>query len=164
QSTTVIFVRPAGSDGTGDTSGTGGTTTTSPPDTGSTTTEPPLGTGDVQVTLRWSGTSDLDLHVTDPAGAEINFSTPTSPRGGQPHPARRAGDPWAHRPRAHRVGRVRDRLPRLPTRLQTPGGGQGHHRRGRRSRPAALRAGVRSPRCALRAPRHRDRARRRLHH
>ncbi len=43
----------------------------------------PSGTGDVQVTLRWGGGVDLDLHVIDPAGSEINYSTRTSPSGGQ---------------------------------------------------------------------------------
>jgi uncharacterized protein YfaP (DUF2135 family) len=43
----------------------------------------PLGTGDVQVTLSWPGGEDLDLHVIDPAGAEIYYSSPTSPSGGQ---------------------------------------------------------------------------------
>lgn len=30
-----------------------------------------LGTGDVQVTLRWSSEADIDLHVTEPNGTEI---------------------------------------------------------------------------------------------
>ncbi len=42
-----------------------------------------LGTGDVQVTLRWSSSIDLDLQVVDPTGAEIDFSTRTSPSGGE---------------------------------------------------------------------------------
>ncbi|GEM_PF-3648411 len=41
-----------------------------------------LGTGDVQVTLLWADGNDLDLHVTDPSGAEIYFSNPKSPSGG----------------------------------------------------------------------------------
>jgi len=41
-----------------------------------------LGTGDVQVTLRWGGTADLDLHVTGPDGDEIWFSSPVSSSGG----------------------------------------------------------------------------------
>jgi hypothetical protein len=45
--------------------------------------EPALGTGDVQVILRWDNTADLDLHVVDPAGEEIYFSIPTSSSGGQ---------------------------------------------------------------------------------
>ena len=46
------------------------------------TTEPTLGTGDVQVTLRWSSTADLDLAVTDPLGGQTSFNTPTSASGG----------------------------------------------------------------------------------
>lgn len=45
--------------------------------------EPELGTGDVQVTLRWDNSADLDLHVTDPAGDEIYFAVPSSASGGQ---------------------------------------------------------------------------------
>lgn len=45
--------------------------------------EPELGTGDVQVTLRWDTNADLDLHVTDPAGQEIYFASPSSASGGQ---------------------------------------------------------------------------------
>ncbi len=45
--------------------------------------EPTLGTGDVQVTLRWSGTADLDLAVTDPTGARISYEATSSPSGGQ---------------------------------------------------------------------------------
>lgn len=45
--------------------------------------EPQLGTGDVQVTLRWDNSADLDLHVTDPAGEEIYFAVPSSASGGQ---------------------------------------------------------------------------------
>lgn len=45
--------------------------------------EPELGTGDVQVTLRWGSTADLDLAVIDPAGSRIDFTTPTSPSGGE---------------------------------------------------------------------------------
>ncbi|HEY8527712.1 MAG TPA: hypothetical protein VIL48_22290 [Acidimicrobiales bacterium] len=43
-----------------------------------------LGTGDVQVTLRWTSEADLDLHVTEPDGTEIYFANrgPTS-TGGQ---------------------------------------------------------------------------------
>ncbi len=43
---------------------------------------PVLGTGDVQVTLRWSGDADLDLHVIDPFGEEIDFGNETSNSGG----------------------------------------------------------------------------------
>jgi hypothetical protein len=44
--------------------------------------EPVLGTGDVQVTLRWDAPVDLDLHVIDPAGEEIYFSQRISSSGG----------------------------------------------------------------------------------
>jgi hypothetical protein len=44
--------------------------------------EPVLGTGDVQVTLRWSAPVDLDLHVIDPAGQEIWYQSPSSSTGG----------------------------------------------------------------------------------
>ena len=42
-----------------------------------------LGTGDVQITLRWDSTTDLDLHVVDPSGFEIYYVQPQSPTGGQ---------------------------------------------------------------------------------
>ena len=43
-----------------------------------------LGTGDVQVTLRWSSEADLDLHVFEPDGTEIYFGDPGPTRtGGQ---------------------------------------------------------------------------------
>ena len=45
--------------------------------------EPVLQTGDVQVTLRWNTSDDLDLIVVDPAGSIVDFGTPTSPSGGQ---------------------------------------------------------------------------------
>ena len=35
-----------------------------------------VGTGDVQVTLTWDVDSDVDLHVTDPAGEEITTGIP----------------------------------------------------------------------------------------
>lgn len=44
--------------------------------------EPALGTGDVQVTLRWFSTADLDLSVIDPSGEMTNFSRPASTNGG----------------------------------------------------------------------------------
>ncbi len=44
--------------------------------------EPVLGTGDVQVTLRWYSEADLDLYVVDPSGDQIYFQQPTSPSGG----------------------------------------------------------------------------------
>lgn len=46
-------------------------------------TEPELGTGDVQVTLRWGTADDLDLEVTDPLGETIAFTSPSSSSGGQ---------------------------------------------------------------------------------
>lgn len=48
-----------------------------------TSPEPVLGTGDIQFTLRWSSTADLDLAVLDPNGEEINFDQPMSSSGGQ---------------------------------------------------------------------------------
>jgi len=42
-----------------------------------------LGTGDVQVTLRWSSAVDLDLSATDPAGDLVSYQTPTVASGGQ---------------------------------------------------------------------------------
>ncbi len=47
-----------------------------PPDEG-------LGTGDVQVTLRWDSVVDLDLAVADPSGTTIDYAGPLSPSGGQ---------------------------------------------------------------------------------
>lgn len=41
-----------------------------------------LGTGDVQVTLLWNSTNDLDLWVMDPQGEEIYFGHNTSLSGG----------------------------------------------------------------------------------
>jgi hypothetical protein len=94
--------RPAGTTGGEDTTPTTTTTvpaTTIPPTTIPPTTAAPtpptvrppatrplpppdLGTGDVQVTLDWSGDADLDLHVIDPSGFEIYFGATTSPSGG----------------------------------------------------------------------------------
>ena len=44
---------------------------------------PELGTGDVQITLRWSSSADLDLHVIEPDGTEIWYGDrgPTSTGG-----------------------------------------------------------------------------------
>lgn len=42
-----------------------------------------VGTGDVQITLTWQASIDLDLHVVDPQGFEINYLAPSSPSGGQ---------------------------------------------------------------------------------
>lgn len=44
--------------------------------------EPVLGTGDVQVTLRWNSTADLDLTVVDPNGERVYFDNPSSSSGG----------------------------------------------------------------------------------
>lgn len=41
-----------------------------------------VGSGDVQVTLVWSDTNDLDLAVTDPTGFTISYINRTSPSGG----------------------------------------------------------------------------------
>ena len=41
-----------------------------------------IGGGDIQVTLRWTGPADLDLHVGDPAGEEIYYNHPESESGG----------------------------------------------------------------------------------
>ena len=42
-----------------------------------------VGNGDVQVTLTWQKSIDLDLHVVDPGGNEIYYAVSTSPTGGQ---------------------------------------------------------------------------------
>lgn len=44
---------------------------------------PDLGTGDIQVTLRWTTTDDLDLAVTDPSGNVVFYGNPSVPSGGQ---------------------------------------------------------------------------------
>lgn len=44
--------------------------------------EPVLGTGDVQVTLRWDAPADLDLHVSDPHQEEIWYDHRYSSSGG----------------------------------------------------------------------------------
>lgn len=44
---------------------------------------PTLGTGDIQVTLRWATTDDLDLAVTDPSGQTVAFFNPSVGSGGQ---------------------------------------------------------------------------------
>jgi len=54
-----------------------------PPPEPSAGSEPVLGTGDVQVTLRWATTDDLDLAVTDPSGDTTFFANPSVPSGGQ---------------------------------------------------------------------------------
>jgi hypothetical protein len=52
-----------------------------PPDGGGGDAEG-LGTGDVQVTLRWTSTVDLDLLVTDPDGSLVSYRSPTVVSGG----------------------------------------------------------------------------------
>ncbi|GAB1690658.1 IPT/TIG domain-containing protein [Krasilnikovia sp. M28-CT-15] len=42
-----------------------------------------LGGGDIQVTLRWSGAADLDLHMLDPASEHIYYAHSTAASGGQ---------------------------------------------------------------------------------
>ncbi len=42
-----------------------------------------IGSGDVQVTLVWTGGEDLDLHVVDPAGDEIYYGNRRSASGGE---------------------------------------------------------------------------------
>lgn len=42
-----------------------------------------LGTGDVQVTLRWESDADLDLQVIDPEDSKIDYSERTSSSGGE---------------------------------------------------------------------------------
>lgn len=44
---------------------------------------PTLGTGDIQTTLRWATTDDLDLYVTDPQGQTVFFGNSSVPSGGQ---------------------------------------------------------------------------------
>jgi len=45
--------------------------------------EADLGTGDVQITLRWYSTVDLDLSVADPSGDSIDFGHKVSASGGE---------------------------------------------------------------------------------
>lgn len=42
-----------------------------------------VGTGDVQVSVSWSGASDVDLRVTDPDGGLIYFDSPSDASGGK---------------------------------------------------------------------------------
>jgi hypothetical protein len=42
-----------------------------------------LQTGDVQVTLRWDTSDDVDLFVTDPAGETVSYGNPSVSSGGQ---------------------------------------------------------------------------------
>lgn len=57
-------------------------TATPTPQPTATPTEPPLGTGDIQVTLRWDDLNDLDLWVVDPSGEQIYYAHPYSASGG----------------------------------------------------------------------------------
>ena len=41
-----------------------------------------VGTGDVQVSVSWTGASDVDLHVFDPSGEEVYYGNLTSASGG----------------------------------------------------------------------------------
>lgn len=41
-----------------------------------------VGTGDVQVSVAWSGASDIDLHVFDPSGEELYYDHKQSQSGG----------------------------------------------------------------------------------
>lgn len=56
---------------------------TTPPAVAQPGQEPELGTGDIQVTLRWATTDDLDLAVVDPAGSTVAYYNPVVPSGGQ---------------------------------------------------------------------------------
>lgn len=53
------------------------------PDPFATTNTPELGTGDIQVTLRWTTTDDLDLAVTDPFGDTVAYFNTSVPSRGQ---------------------------------------------------------------------------------
>jgi hypothetical protein len=79
------FGRPAGTDGGSDGPPPGGPTPTPTAMPTPSLSIPPdiiLGEGDVQVTLLWGGTADLDLHVRDPNNEEIYFGQRTSSSGG----------------------------------------------------------------------------------
>jgi hypothetical protein len=52
-------------------------------DTGSDVDSDGLGTGDLAFRLRWSNSTDLDLHVIEPSGEHIYFAHRTSATGGQ---------------------------------------------------------------------------------
>jgi uncharacterized protein YfaP (DUF2135 family) len=41
-----------------------------------------VGTGDVQISVAWTGASDVDLHVFDPSGEEIYYANKTAASGG----------------------------------------------------------------------------------
>ena len=42
-----------------------------------------VGNGDVQVSVSWTGASDVDLHVYDPNNEEVYFGNPTATSGGR---------------------------------------------------------------------------------
>lgn len=42
-----------------------------------------VGTGDVQVSVSWTGASDVDLHVVDPGGDEVYWANRTVASGGE---------------------------------------------------------------------------------
>ncbi len=42
-----------------------------------------VGTGDVQVSVAWSGASDVDLHVVDPSGERVYFGNDIAASGGR---------------------------------------------------------------------------------
>jgi hypothetical protein len=48
-----------------------------------TASTPQLGTGDIQATLRWATSDDLDLAVTDPSGDTATFFNPNVASGGK---------------------------------------------------------------------------------
>ncbi len=67
------FARPAGTSGASDQNAPAGTVAPS---------GELLGSGALQITLTWSSTADLDLHVVDPTGTNIDYGHKTSPSGG----------------------------------------------------------------------------------
>lgn len=92
-----LFTRPPGTNGNDDEPYDGGgppTTTppiTTPPDSFPPDSFPPEtiappddlgGSNDVDITLSWSGNDDLDLHVIEPSGEELSFSSTTTSTGG----------------------------------------------------------------------------------
>ncbi len=61
------------------------------------TTRENLGTGDVQLTLSWKGSADLDLHCEDPSGERIYFAHRRSASGGRLDFDMNAGaGPWSN--------------------------------------------------------------------
>ncbi|MCB1017655.1 MAG: hypothetical protein KDB10_21390, partial [Acidimicrobiales bacterium] len=85
------FTRPPGTDGDDDQPGDGTDVddddpdVTLPPVTTPPDTQPPddlSGENDVDVILTWGGNDDLDLHVIEPSGEELSFSSPTTSTGG----------------------------------------------------------------------------------